>query len=330
MPKVDLNDISGGFASVDALNANFQLIEEALDNTLSRDGSTPNQMEADLDMNGYKVLNMGVDFGEEGFIYKGNWAGSTAYDKNNLVYVTVAQSATYGGSTYIATADHTSSGSFDTDIANWSLLALRGATGASGAGSGDVVGPGISVDGNLVLFDNTTGDLLADSGIAPASLATVTALNLKANSTDVSAALALKAPLDSPAFTTSATLDGDALATEAYVDANLGEQAGTTLTMDPYTLVTSVTQAHGLADVTRFFAYFECKAADLGYSIGDKVSMADIVSDQGTAQNCGISWDGTYVYFSTGSTLPKLTPKAGGNASTITNLRWKVIVKPYG
>lgn len=43
--------------------------------------------------------------------------------------------------------------------------------GASGAGTGDVVGPSSSVNGNVVLFDGTTGKLLKDSGVALGSAA---------------------------------------------------------------------------------------------------------------------------------------------------------------
>lgn len=43
--------------------------------------------------------------------------------------------------------------------------------GAIGAGAGDVVGPGVSVNGNLVAFDGTTGKLIKDSGILAADLA---------------------------------------------------------------------------------------------------------------------------------------------------------------
>jgi microcystin-dependent protein len=43
--------------------------------------------------------------------------------------------------------------------------------GAIGAGAGDVVGPGSSVNGNLVAFDGTTGKLVKDSGIASSDLA---------------------------------------------------------------------------------------------------------------------------------------------------------------
>ena len=59
MPKVPLSTITSGYGTVDALNQNFDAIEAAFDNTLSRDGNTPNQMQANLDMNGYEVLNVG-------------------------------------------------------------------------------------------------------------------------------------------------------------------------------------------------------------------------------------------------------------------------------
>jgi hypothetical protein len=39
------------------LNANFEALRNALLNTVSRDGSTPNVMEADFDMNGNDILN---------------------------------------------------------------------------------------------------------------------------------------------------------------------------------------------------------------------------------------------------------------------------------
>ena len=45
------------------------------------------------------------------------------------------------------------------------FFAATGDRGADGAGSGDVVGPGSSVAGNLATFDDTTGALLADSGL---------------------------------------------------------------------------------------------------------------------------------------------------------------------
>jgi hypothetical protein len=58
MAKLSLNNISAGFASTAALNANFDAIETAIENTVSRDGTTPNQMTADLDMNSNGIINL--------------------------------------------------------------------------------------------------------------------------------------------------------------------------------------------------------------------------------------------------------------------------------
>lgn len=58
MAKLTLNNLTSGFASTATLNANFDAIEAALENTLSRDGTTPNQMQADLDMNSKGILNL--------------------------------------------------------------------------------------------------------------------------------------------------------------------------------------------------------------------------------------------------------------------------------
>ena len=53
-----LNTISSGYASQSQLNENFTNIQTAFDNTLSLDGSTPNAMQADLDLNDYDLLNV--------------------------------------------------------------------------------------------------------------------------------------------------------------------------------------------------------------------------------------------------------------------------------
>lgn len=52
-----LTTIASGYASNTQLNANFDAIETAFENTLSLDGSVPNAMGADLDMNGNQILN---------------------------------------------------------------------------------------------------------------------------------------------------------------------------------------------------------------------------------------------------------------------------------
>jgi len=60
MAKLTLNNIQGQFASTTELNSNFDLIETALENTVSRDGSSPNTMSADLDLNSQDINNTNV------------------------------------------------------------------------------------------------------------------------------------------------------------------------------------------------------------------------------------------------------------------------------
>lgn len=55
----NLTNITSGYASNTVLNANFEALRNALLNTLSRDGSTPNAMNADLDMNSNDIVNAG-------------------------------------------------------------------------------------------------------------------------------------------------------------------------------------------------------------------------------------------------------------------------------
>ena len=58
MAKITLADMTSGYQSVSLYNSNNTLIEAAIENTLSRDGTTPNMMEADLDMNSNRINNL--------------------------------------------------------------------------------------------------------------------------------------------------------------------------------------------------------------------------------------------------------------------------------
>lgn len=76
MTKLILNNVAnGGPTGITSINSNNDLIEVALENTLSRDGTSPNQMAADLDMDNNDILNVkslqienlifqGTDFGD--------------------------------------------------------------------------------------------------------------------------------------------------------------------------------------------------------------------------------------------------------------------------
>jgi hypothetical protein len=58
MAKLTLTDVSSGYGSTSAINSNNDAIETALENTLSRDGTGPNTMSAQLDMNNQRIVNL--------------------------------------------------------------------------------------------------------------------------------------------------------------------------------------------------------------------------------------------------------------------------------
>ena len=54
-----------------SINTNFMAIQQAMENTLSRDGTTPNFMDSNLDMNSYKIINAGDPENDTDVITKG-------------------------------------------------------------------------------------------------------------------------------------------------------------------------------------------------------------------------------------------------------------------
>lgn len=69
MPKLILSDVTnlGGnpVSAQQVINTNSDRIEAAVEKTLSRDGTSPNQMEADFDMNHHNILNAGTVYGDK-------------------------------------------------------------------------------------------------------------------------------------------------------------------------------------------------------------------------------------------------------------------------
>ena len=57
--RPSITTVNSGFLSSETINANYETIAAKFDNTLSLDGSTPNSMSADFDMNGNDILNAG-------------------------------------------------------------------------------------------------------------------------------------------------------------------------------------------------------------------------------------------------------------------------------
>ena len=77
--KVTLTDLTGiGSSAITAINNNNAALESAIENTISRDGTSPNAMEANLDMNSNRILNLPDPIDDQEPITKGYLIDYTA------------------------------------------------------------------------------------------------------------------------------------------------------------------------------------------------------------------------------------------------------------
>lgn len=87
-----LTTIATGYYSTVQLNFNFDEIETAFENTLSLDGSTPNAMQADFDLNGNNIINAGNIFID---------GGTTMISSPNITISTDAPSGGVDGDIWV-------------------------------------------------------------------------------------------------------------------------------------------------------------------------------------------------------------------------------------
>lgn len=137
-----LSDVTNILTSATVINSNHDAIQASFQNTLSLDGSTPNAMLADLDLNSNDVINVGRVAAQSITIqgqlitsvatvpqWRGAWANATSYAVNDLVR--------QSGTTYICLVAHTSMVFVDElNEGKWTIFAQKG---SPGDGTGDML-----------------------------------------------------------------------------------------------------------------------------------------------------------------------------------------------
>jgi len=109
--------------------------------------------------------------------------------------------------------------------------------------------------------------------------------------------------------------------------------AGTPLVMDPFTVSTTANQAHGLGVEPQICnAVLECKSADAGYSVGERIDLSESV-----LWHAGVSNIRGYIILKDATNLTVVTlgsllfvPHRSTHAMTdLTAANWKLIATPY-
>jgi len=109
MAKLSLTDIAAGYLSTTVINANNALLEAALENTLSRDGTSPNTMSATLDMNSNTISNVADGVNAQDVSTKAQLDAAvlaTAVNLGDLLDITITSAAkgdllVWNGSAYV-------------------------------------------------------------------------------------------------------------------------------------------------------------------------------------------------------------------------------------
>lgn len=184
MAKLEaLNDLTNlSSSAITVINDNFGKLETAIEKTLSRDGSSPNSMSSDLDLDSNDLINVGglqantltvetATIGGKLFSgsleWRGAWTTSTTYRKLDLVNIS--------GLVYVCLEAH-NSGVFSADLATskWEIFIQNvvgpqgpagapGPMGDYGSGWGSYVHTGASqtlVGGVKVALLNNAGTVL--------------------------------------------------------------------------------------------------------------------------------------------------------------------------
>lgn len=89
MVKLTLDSILSGFGALSKQNSNFTRISNAVENTLSRDGTSPNSMGAALDMGSNRIINVPTPTDNTDAVNK-EYVDSLAVGSGNTVNITTA------------------------------------------------------------------------------------------------------------------------------------------------------------------------------------------------------------------------------------------------
>lgn len=212
--KPTVTTIGSGYASTTTLNNNFEALRDAFDNTLSLDGSTPNAMQADLDMNGNDILDAGsILVGGQDLL---------ALTQTSLTSAQAAQAAAEASEL----AAETSETNAATSATSASTSASNAATSASQAASSALAASGSATASATSAVAAESAEVNAETAetnaAASATAAATSATNAATSATNAASSATAAA---GSASTASAASDAALAALDSFDDRYLGQKA---------------------------------------------------------------------------------------------------------
>lgn len=166
--KPEITTVASGFLSRDQINTNFTNIRNAFDNTLSLDGSTPNTISANIDMDGSQILNVGaistvggspVSFADLASVSAIGDDVSTVAGISANVTTVAGISADVTSVAGVNSADLAAVAAIDTDVATVASISANVSTVATNVSDVNNFADRYRVSASAPITDNDEGDL---------------------------------------------------------------------------------------------------------------------------------------------------------------------------
>ena len=272
--KPDITTIATGYYSRQALNSNFQNLKDGFDNTLSLDGSTPNAMQADLDLNGNNIM------GAAGLLINGtDYLSDVEASKAAAL---VAQAAAETAETN-AESSETAAG----------LSATAAATSETNAGASETAASGSATASATSSTNSATSASGAAGSASAASTSETNAATSETNAATSETNAATSATESETAKTASeAARDAALAALDSFDDRYLGAKANApTVDNDGNALIVGALYFNTGTDKLYIWDGTAWQVTTSGAAAGDLIStnnLSDVTSAPTSRTNLGL------------------------------------------